>query len=75
MLSAVSGVIPVPGTALEADGKTVGELTSVASEEIDGRRLALGFIRREVIDRGLPISYRGGSAEPAAATEAASAAS
>lgn len=71
----VSGNVPAPGTALEADGKAVGELTSVASHDIDGRRLALGFIRREVIDRGLAITFSGGSAEPLAATEAATAAS
>ena len=72
---AVRGDVPAPGTALEADGKAIGELTSVASHDIDGRRLALGFIRREVIDRGFAITFSGGSAEPLAATEAATAAS
>lgn len=71
----LSGDVPAPGTPLEADGKAVGELTSVAAVDVDGRRMALGFIRREVVDRGLPIIYMGGSAQPATATEAASTAS
>ncbi len=58
------GNIPDPGTPLEAEGKAVGELTSIASEEIDGKRLALGYVRREALERGLPLTYTGGHAEP-----------
>jgi folate-binding protein YgfZ len=45
----VDGPAPPPGTKLQANGKEVGELTSVASvPTADGRRvLALGYIRRE----------------------------
>lgn len=60
----LSGEIPAPGTPLTADGKAVGELTSIAAEAIDGERLALGFVRREAIDRGLPLTYEGGTAAP-----------
>ncbi|AFL89989.1 folate-binding protein YgfZ [Terriglobus roseus DSM 18391] len=67
---ALSGEIPAPGTALTADGKAVGELTSIAAEPIDGQRLALGFVRREAIDRGLPLTFEGGTAEPRTAAAA-----
>ena len=70
---ALTGDVPAPGTPLEAEGKPVGELTSVAAYEIDGRRLALGFIRREALDRGLAITYSGGTAVQANALETATA--
>jgi folate-binding protein YgfZ len=60
----LTGEVPAPGTALTAEGKPVGELTSIASEPIDGERLALGFVRREAIDRALPLIYEGGTAAP-----------
>lgn len=63
---ALHGATPEPGTALMADEKQVGELTSVATSEIDGQRLALGFIRREALERGLTLTYAGGRAEPRA---------
>lgn len=58
----VTGDVPAAGTALTAAGKPVGELTTVATEEIDGQRIALGFIRREALERGLEITYAGGTA-------------
>lgn len=60
------GDVPLVGAALLADGKQVGELTSVASDDMDGKRLALGFIRREALERGLSLTYTGGTAEPRA---------
>jgi aminomethyltransferase len=60
----LTGEAPSPGTTLTAEGKPVGELTSVAAEAIDGERLALGFVRREAIDRALPLTYEGGTAAP-----------
>ncbi|MES2220184.1 MAG: folate-binding protein [Acidobacteriota bacterium] len=45
---------PAPGTALVADGKPVGEITSVASVRVPGigeRVVALGSIRREALER------------------------
>ena len=56
------GDVPPATTAIEADGKPVGELTSVASAPIDDQRLALGFVRREALDRGLTLTYPGGTA-------------
>ncbi|HZC43770.1 MAG TPA: folate-binding protein, partial [Acidobacteriaceae bacterium] len=45
---------PTPGTALLADGKSVGEITSVARIVLPGigeRVVALGSIRREALER------------------------
>jgi folate-binding protein YgfZ len=65
----LDGGLPAAGTLLEADGKQVGELTSVATIPLptdDGTivQLALGYIRREALDRGLPLHYAGGVAVP-----------
>jgi folate-binding protein YgfZ len=65
----LDGELPAAGAPLEADGKPIGELTSVAAIPLpeDGGmivQLALGYIRREALDRGLPIHYAGGVAVP-----------
>jgi aminomethyltransferase len=57
------------GALLEADGKQVGELTSVAAIPLpaDGGtvvQLGLGYIRREALDRGASLRYPGGIATP-----------
>lgn len=61
---ALSGSPAAPGAALIAEGRQVGELTSVAGAPVEDRLLALGFIRREALERGLSIGYQGGIAEP-----------
>jgi folate-binding protein YgfZ len=64
----LEGELPVVGAALEAEGKPVGELTSVAAIVLpDGRveKLALGYVRREAVERGLSLTYAGGVAVPA----------
>jgi len=81
----LDGDLPPIGAPLEADGKQIGELTSVAAIPLPGEprpiHLGLGYIRREALDRGLPINYPGGVARPvllpfsppaASATQAAS---
>jgi folate-binding protein YgfZ len=65
----LDGNLPNPGSPLEADGKQVGELTSVAAiplpdSDKETIQLGLGYIRREALDRGLPLSYTGGVAVP-----------
>jgi folate-binding protein YgfZ len=65
----LDGELPVVGVPLEADGKPVGELTSVAAIPLptdNGTtvQLALGYIRRETLDRGIPLHYPGGVALP-----------
>jgi folate-binding protein YgfZ len=65
----LDGDLPPVGAPLEADGKQVGELTSVAAIPLPGEahpaHLGLGYVRREALDRGLPITYPGGVARPA----------
>ncbi len=65
----LQGDPPPAGTALEADGKQVGELTSVsaipiASPNHETIQLGLGYIRREALERNIPIHYSGGAALP-----------
>ena len=66
----LTGTLPAPGAALtaESDAKPVGELTSVATIPLSAGpiQLALGYIRRETLDRNLPLSYSGGTAVPIA---------
>ena len=46
----IDGSLPAPGTKLALDGKEVGEITSAAALPLANgeRRLALGYIRKEV---------------------------
>ena len=65
----LDGELPVVGAPLEADAKQVGELTSVAAIPLptdNGTtvQVALGYIRREALDRGIPLHYAGGVAIP-----------
>lgn len=63
----LEGKLPGRGTKLEADGKEVGELTSVSRIPTNNgdRSVALGYIRREALERGAKITYPGGEARPA----------
>jgi aminomethyltransferase len=63
----LNGDAPPRGTKLQVDGKDVGEITSVdriPSGDSD-HAVALGYIRREILDRGATITYAGGEAKPA----------
>jgi aminomethyltransferase len=64
----LTGDLPADGAVLEADGKPVGELTSVAAIPLASGpiSLALGYIRREALERNLAITYPGGTAVPVA---------
>jgi aminomethyltransferase len=70
----LAGPLPTPGTQLEAEGKPVGELTSVASIQLPNQpapiQLALGIIRSEAManaqTRNLALTYPGGTATPIA---------
>jgi folate-binding protein YgfZ len=66
----LEGALPASGTPLQAADKPVGELTSVAalpftSEAGDTLQIALGYVRREALDRREPLQYQGGIAHPA----------
>lgn len=65
----LEGSLPAVGTPLEADGKPAGELTSVAAIPLAGEpgetvQFALGYARREALERDLPLLYPGGTATP-----------
>jgi folate-binding protein YgfZ len=45
----VEGPVPSAGTKIQNEGKDVGEITSVAAEPLNKKRLALGYLRREFI--------------------------
>jgi aminomethyltransferase len=48
----VEGAAPPAGTKVQHEGKDVGEITSVMAASLKQKRLALGFMRREVIEPG-----------------------
>jgi folate-binding protein YgfZ len=62
----LEGNLPAAGTALLAEGKAVGELTSVAAIPLSSGsvQLALGYVRREALDRRVALEYPGGTAVP-----------
>jgi folate-binding protein YgfZ len=64
----LEGGLPLAGTPLEADGKPVGEITSAATIPLStgSIQLALGYVRREALERYLPLLYSGGTALPVA---------
>ena len=53
----VEGALPAVGTKIQADGRDIGEITSVASLPLSGgeRSVALGYIRRELAAPGKQI--------------------
>ncbi len=64
----VEGALPALGTKIQADGKDVGEVTSVASLPLAGgdRSVALGYIRREVATPGKQVQASGAQLSVAA---------
>ena len=63
----LTGDLPLAGAALQFEGKSVGEITSVAAIDhpVAGSvQLALGYIRRELLERNAPLAYAGGGASP-----------
>ncbi len=65
----LTGTVPAAGTPLttaEEPGKPVGELTSAAQMELPGGpvTVALGYIRREFLERKSALVYSGGTALP-----------
>ena len=64
----LEGTPPAMPASLEANGKAVGELTSVAQMSLgDGPALlALGYCRREALETHATLTYPGGVAHPRA---------
>jgi folate-binding protein YgfZ len=67
----LAGEVPAPGTSLftaDTPDKPIGELTTTARIDLPTGPviLALGYIRREALDRGAALHYDGGTATPTA---------
>ena len=62
----VEGPAPAAGTRIQSEGKEVGEITSIAAEPLKGKRLALGYLRREFLATDKTLTA--GQAEVKAAT-------
>jgi folate-binding protein YgfZ len=60
----VEGPVPAAGTKIQSAGKDVGELTSIAPAPLKQKQLALGFIRREVLAAGEPLSAADATVRP-----------
>ena len=62
----MSGSLPLAGTVLLAEGKSAGELTSVATIPLrtGAVSLALGYVRLDALERKKPLTYAGGTAVP-----------
>ena len=63
----LTGTLPPAGTPSKPTANPVGELTTVARIPLpdgDQIQLALGYVRREALDRNLPLHYPGGTATP-----------
>jgi aminomethyltransferase len=62
----LAGSPAAPGTPIESESKPAGEITSTAKILLPGApepvQLALGYLRRETIDRNSPLTYPGGTA-------------
>ncbi len=63
----IQGPLPASGSKIQAQGKDVGEITSAASLPLAGgdRRVALGYIRREVAAPGKQVEAGGSEARVA----------
>ena len=59
----LQGEMPTLPAALEAEGKAVGELTSAVTVPLEGgpELLALGYCRREALEKHLQLTYPGGT--------------
>ena len=62
----LEGSLPTLPATLQANGKSIGELTSATPVELDGTTplLALGYCRREALESRTTLTYPGGTALP-----------
>jgi folate-binding protein YgfZ len=61
----VEGGVPAAGTKILSDGKEVGEITSIAAEPLKGKRLALGYLRREFLESDKALTADGAEVKSA----------
>lgn len=52
----LEGTPPATGAKIQGEGKDVGEITSVMTQPLKGRRLALGYIRKEAAEKGAALT-------------------
>jgi folate-binding protein YgfZ len=45
----IKGNVPAPGTKVQSEGKDVGEITSILAVLLEGKWLALGYLRKEFV--------------------------
>lgn len=45
----IQGNVPATGTKVQSEGKDVGEITSILAAPLAGKRLALGYLRKEFV--------------------------
>lgn len=55
------GALPAAGTKLTREGKNVGWITTALDSPTLGRRIALGYLRREHLAPGTELSVEGGA--------------
>ena len=66
----IEGLLPAPGTKLQAGGKEVGEITSSASLPVGDSEMTvgLGYVRREAANKVLQAVLQAGEAKATVAT-------
>jgi aminomethyltransferase len=61
----IAGGAVLSGTKIQSAGRDVGEITTVAPMQVNGLRLALGFIRKEALIAGESLTVADASLTPA----------
>ena len=49
----IEGTAPAAGTKIQSEGRDVGEITSVMAQPLKGKQLALGYLRKEFLEKHL----------------------
>jgi len=60
----IEGEAPLAGGKIQSQGKDVGEVTTVAPAPIKGRRIALGFMRKEFLGADQALAVAGRTVKP-----------
>src|SRR5579864_673429 len=60
----LEGIMPSPGTKIQSEGRDVGELTTIAPAPLKGKRLALGFLRKEFASENKVLNAGGATVIP-----------
>ncbi|MBO0911451.1 MAG: folate-binding protein YgfZ [Acidobacteria bacterium] len=60
----IEGEAPIEAGKIESQAKDVGELTSVARAPIKGKRIALGYVRKEFLGTDQALAAQGRTVKP-----------